>query len=79
MAILCSRDTRLLIHGLGRMGRFHAKISIEYGTQVVGGVAPGKGGSVVDGMDVVDKMEAVGSQSGRTAAPVVIKDCGELK
>jgi len=35
-------------------------------------------GKVVDGLDVVDKIEAVGSQSGMTAAPVVIKDSGEL-
>jgi cyclophilin family peptidyl-prolyl cis-trans isomerase len=36
-------------------------------------------GSVVDGLDVVDTIEGVGSQSGRTAAPVKIKACGELK
>ena len=35
-------------------------------------------GSIVGGMDVVDKIEAVGSGSGRTAAPVVVDDCGEL-
>jgi cyclophilin family peptidyl-prolyl cis-trans isomerase len=36
-------------------------------------------GKVVDGLDVVDKIEAVGSQMGKTSAPVVIKDCGELE
>lgn len=36
-------------------------------------------GKVVDGVDVVDTIEGVGSQSGRTAAPVVIKACGELE
>ena len=35
-------------------------------------------GSVVDGMDVVDQIEAVGSQSGKTSAKVVVKDCGEI-
>lgn len=35
-------------------------------------------GKVIDGLDVVDKIEAVGSQSGRTAKEVVVKDCGEL-
>jgi cyclophilin family peptidyl-prolyl cis-trans isomerase len=36
-------------------------------------------GKVVDGLDVVDKFESVGSQSGMTSAPVMIKDCGELE
>jgi len=35
-------------------------------------------GSVVDGMDVVDQIEMVGSQSGKTSAKVVVKDCGEI-
>jgi len=35
-------------------------------------------GKVVDGLDVVDKIEGVGSQSGATSKPVMIKDCGEL-
>ena len=35
-------------------------------------------GKAIDGMDVIDKIESVGSQSGRTAQPVVIKACGEL-
>ena len=38
MAILASKETRLLVQGLGRMGRFHAGLSREYGTRVVGGV-----------------------------------------
>ena len=49
MAILCDKSTRLLVQGLGRMGQFHARLSREYGTQVVAGVHPGKGGQVVDG------------------------------
>ena len=35
-------------------------------------------GSVIDGLDVVDKIESVGSQSGRTSKPVVVKNCGEI-
>ena len=47
MAILADKNTKLLVQGMGRMGQFHAKLSIEYGTQVVGGVAPGKGGQKI--------------------------------
>ena len=45
MAILVSRDTRVLVQGItGREGEFHASQMLAYGTQVVGGVTPGKGG-----------------------------------
>jgi len=44
MSILCGRDTRLLIQGLGRAGRFHAGQIIAYGTEVVGGVHPRRAG-----------------------------------
>ena len=36
MAVLLDKNTRLIVQGMGRMGQFHAKLSIEYGTQVVG-------------------------------------------
>ena len=49
MAILCDKNTKLLIQGMGSMGTFHARLSREYGTQVVGGVHPGKGGSEIEG------------------------------
>ena len=47
MSILVDEQTRLIVQGLGREGRFHAEKSLEYGTRYVGGVYPGHGGSVV--------------------------------
>ena len=67
MAILCDKDTRLLVQGMGRMGRFHAGLSVEYGTSVVGGVAPGKGGQTLDGIAVFDTVEQAAVLAG--AAP----------
>ena len=50
MSILIDKSTRLLVQGItGRDGHFHTVKMKEYGTNVVGGTSPGKGGSTVDG------------------------------
>ena len=47
MAVLIDKNTRLIVQGLtGREGTFHAKAAAAYGTTVVGGVTPGKGGKI---------------------------------
>ncbi len=58
MSILVGRDSRVLVQGItGRDGSFHAKGMKEYGTKVVAGVTPGKGGLNVDGIPVFDSVE----------------------
>ena len=61
MSILIDKSTRLIVQGItGRDGLFHAKKMKEYGTNVVGGTSPGKGGTEVDGIPVFNTMhEAV--------------------
>lgn len=76
MAILCDRNTKLLIQGMGRMGQFHAKLSLEYGTQVVGGVAPGKGGKVIDGIPVFDTVKEAVRETGADASVVFVPPPG---
>src|SRR5512145_692991 len=76
MAILCDKNTRLLVQGMGRMGQFHAKLSIEYGTQVVGGVAPGKGGQTLDGIPVFDTVESAVRATGANASVVFVPPPG---
>ena len=50
MSILLDRETRVIVQGItGRMARFHTQDMIDYGTNVVGGVVPGKGGSRLGG------------------------------
>lgn len=57
MSILVDTDTRVLVQGItGRDGSFHTKKMIEYGTTVVGGVTPGKGGLTMDGVPVFDSV-----------------------
>lgn len=69
MAIFIDEKTKVLIQGItGRDGLFHAVKMREYGTQVVGGVTPGKGGQTVEGFHVFDSMhEAVGKTGANTS------------
>ncbi len=76
MSILCDQSTRLLVQGLGRMGRLHARLSIEYGTPVVAGVAPGKGGRVIEGIPVFDTARAAVKQTGANASVIFVPPSG---
>jgi len=69
MSILVNKDTRLLVQGItGREGKFHTKQMIEYGTKVVAGVTPGKGGGWVAGVPVFDTVrEAVEATGANTS------------
>jgi succinyl-CoA synthetase alpha subunit len=72
MAILCDAETRLVIQGLGRMGRFHAGLSRDYGTRVVAGVRPGKGGEDVDGIPVYDTVREAVRDAGANASAIFV-------
>ncbi len=76
MAILCDRNTKLIVQGMGRMGQFHARLSVEYGTQVVGGVHPGKGGSEIDGIPVFDTVFEAVQETGADASVVFVPPAG---
>lgn len=76
MAILCDENTKLLVQGMGRMGRFHARLSIEYGTQVVGGVAPGKGGKSLEGIPVFDTVKEAVRETGANASVLFVPPPG---
>jgi len=70
MAVLVDKNTRLIVQGItGREGTFHAKGCAEYGTTVVGGVTPGKGGTIHEGWPVFDTVEEA---VGKTGANVTV-------
>ncbi len=76
MAILCDKTTKVLVQGVGRMGQFHANLSREYGTQVVGGVAPGKGGTPVADMPIYDTVAEAVQQTGANASMIFVPPPG---
>ncbi len=76
MAILASKETKLLVQGMGRMGQFHAGLSVEYGTQVVGGVHPGRGGSEIDGIPVFDTVGQAVAETGADASVIFVPPPG---
>ena len=58
MSIYLNRETRVIVQGItGRMAQFHTKDMLEYGTNVVGGIVPGKGGETVHGVPVFDTVK----------------------
>jgi len=73
MAILVDRNTRLLVQGItGREGLFHTQQMIEYGTNVVGGVTPGKGGEWVLGKPVFDTVKAACESTGANTSIIYV-------
>ncbi len=73
MAILVDKNTKLLVQGItGREGLFHTEQMIEYGTNVVGGVTPGKGGEWVLGKPVFDTVKAGKEATGANATIIYV-------
>ncbi len=73
MSVLVDNDTRLVVTGLtGREGTFHALNNRTYGTQVVAGVTPGKGGQDVEGIPVFDTVHAAVDKAGANTAMIFV-------
>lgn len=73
MAILVDRDTRLVVQGItGREGSFHALRNRRYGTKVVAGVTPGKGGQEVEGIPVFDTVREAVEQAGANTSLIFV-------
>ncbi len=73
MAILVDKKTRLLVQGLtGREGTFHAKACAEYGTRVVGGVTPGKGGTIHEGWPIFNSVQEAVDKTGANATVIFV-------
>ncbi len=73
MSILIDKNTRLIVQGLtGREGTFHAKQAAAYGTTVVGGVTPGKGGTTHEGWPIFDTVRDAVKETGANASVIFV-------
>ncbi len=73
MSILVNKNTKVMVQGLtGKEGTFHARQCVAYGTQVVAGVTPGKGGESVDGIAVFNSVKEAKEKTGATASVIFV-------
>ncbi|HEX8458283.1 MAG TPA: succinate--CoA ligase subunit alpha [Pyrinomonadaceae bacterium] len=73
MSVLVDKNTRLVVQGItGKEGSFHTKQMVEYGTQVVGGVTPGKGGTMHEGIPVFNTVAEAISEAGANVSIIYV-------
>jgi succinyl-CoA synthetase alpha subunit len=73
MSILVNKNTRVIVQGLtGKEGTFHAKTCAEYGTKIVGGVTPGKGGTKHEGWPIFNTMQQAVDATGADASVIFV-------
>jgi succinyl-CoA synthetase alpha subunit len=73
MSILVNKNTRVLTQGItGATGQFHTKACKDYGTQMVAGVTPGKGGSAFEGIPIFDSVERAVRETGANASVIYV-------
>ena len=76
MSVLVSKQTRLLVQGMGKHGTFHAVGCRDYGTNIVGGVSPGKGGTTVEGFPLFDSVAQAVRETGANASMIFVPPPG---
>ena len=73
MSILLNENTRVIIQGItGKLARFHASEMVDYGTKVVAGVVPGRGGENVDAIPVFNTVKEAAKETGATASLIFV-------
>jgi succinyl-CoA synthetase alpha subunit len=73
---LVDASARLLVQGMGRVGQLHARLSREYGTKVVAGVTPGRGGQSIEGVPIFESVRQAVRETGANASVVFVPPPG---
>jgi succinyl-CoA synthetase alpha subunit len=76
MSILVDKNTRVIVQGLGKAGTFHANQCRDYGTQIVGAVKPGKGGTVQEGYALFNTVAEAVARTGANASMIFVPPAG---
>src|SRR2546423_12438318 len=77
MSILVNKDAKVVSQGItGATGQLHARACREYGTQMVGGVTPGRGGTDFEGIPIFDTVERAGRETGADASVIYVPPAG---
>src|SRR5204863_4413155 len=73
MAVLIGKQTRAIVQGItGNQGSFHTRLMLDYGTRIVAGVTPGKGGTTAVGLPVFDTVAAALEQTDANASIIFV-------
>jgi succinyl-CoA synthetase alpha subunit len=73
MSILVDKNTKIIVQGItGAAGSFHTRQMLDYGTQIVGGVTPGKGGTTAEGVPVFDTLDEAVRETGANASIIYV-------
>jgi len=76
MSVLVGRSSRVLVQGMGKHGTFHAVACREYGTKVVGGVTPGKGGTKIEDFPIFDSVQEAVDRTGANVSMIFVPPPG---
>ncbi|MGE0453736.1 MAG: succinate--CoA ligase subunit alpha [Vicinamibacteria bacterium] len=76
MSVLVGKESRVLIQGMGKNGSYHAMGCRDYGTSVVGGVTPGKGGSKIEGFPIFDSVDEAVRKTGANVSAIFVPPPG---
>jgi succinyl-CoA synthetase alpha subunit len=76
VSVLVGKDTRVVVQGMGRHGTYHAVACREYGTTIVAGVTPGKGGSQIESIPIFDTVERAVRSTGANASLIFVPPAG---